>query len=428
MTSSGRLRAMFAAALISVAGSQLTYVAIPWFVLQTTGSATRTGVVFAVELIAGAACGIPSGAVVERLGARRTLLLADALAVPLIATIPIAHGQGWLSFPLICAISAGTGMLSPAYLAATTVALTGLVGEDEELLTRANGHLAVIQQTGALGGKAVAGLLVALMGATNVLSIDAASYAVSFLILLAALPSHSRSATGPATETSSSPAGLLAGLRFLLRHPVIRPSVASIMVVNFAFQALMVAVPVAISRDGYDARWYGWTMASWGAGMIAGGLLVGRLVKRIAPLLLVCCGAAGLALGAVVLVVLGSTPPDLMAAFVVLGVSNSVIDAPFFAILTVQTPAMLRPKVFTALMTLSTISAPVGALAAGPLLDQYGARTTFVFCAAAIFVAMAAAISLWLAEHRRRTRDSSRSAISASTLAHTSAAAPDSVR
>ena len=182
---------MFAAALISVAGSQLTYVAIPWFVLQTTGSATRTGVVFAVELVAGAACGIPSGAIVERLGARRTLLLADAVAVPLIAAIPIAHGQGWLSFPLICAISAGTGMLSPAYLAATTVALTGLVGrEDAELLTRANGHLAVIQQTGALGGKAVAGLLVAMMGATNVLSIDAASYAISFLILFAALPSH----------------------------------------------------------------------------------------------------------------------------------------------------------------------------------------------------------------------------------------------
>ena len=62
-----------------------------------------------------------------------------------------------------------------------------------------------------------------------------------------------------------------------------------------------------------------------------------------------------------------------MAAFVVLGVSNSVIDAPFFAILTVQTPATLRPKVFTALLTLSTISAPIGALAAGPLLYYYGA-------------------------------------------------------
>lgn len=412
---------MFAAALISVAGSQLTYVAIPWFVLQTTGSATRTGVVFAVELVAGAACGIPFGAVVERLGARRTLLLADAVAVPLIAAIPIAHGQGWLSFPLICVISAGTGMLSPAYLAATTVALTELVGEDEELLTRANGHLAAIQQTGALGGKAVAGLLVALMGATNVLSIDAASYAFSFLILFAALPSHPRPATGPATEKSSSRAGLLAGLRFLMRHPVIRPTVASIMVVNLAFQALLVAVPVAISREGYDARWYGWTMASWGAGMIAGGLLVGRLVKRVAPLLLVCCGAASLALGAVVLVVLGTSPPDLTAAFVVLGVSNSMIDAPFFAVLTIETPAALRAKVFTALITLSTITTPVGALAAGPLLDRYGARATFVCCAAAIITAMAVAIPVWLAEHRRRTRVTARGpGISTSTLEHTS--------
>ena len=55
----------------------MTYLALPWFVLVTTGSATKMGIVLGVELLPTALLGIPSGAVVARLGARRTMMVAD---------------------------------------------------------------------------------------------------------------------------------------------------------------------------------------------------------------------------------------------------------------------------------------------------------------------------------------------------------------
>jgi MFS family permease len=71
------LRPLLAAELVSSLGSQMTFLALPWFVLVTTGSATRMGVVLGVELIPIGLFGIPSGAVVARLGARRTMILCD---------------------------------------------------------------------------------------------------------------------------------------------------------------------------------------------------------------------------------------------------------------------------------------------------------------------------------------------------------------
>ena len=62
--------ALLSSEVISSLGSQMTFLALPWFVLTTTGSTTRMGIVLAAELLPIALLGIPSGAVVSRLGAR----------------------------------------------------------------------------------------------------------------------------------------------------------------------------------------------------------------------------------------------------------------------------------------------------------------------------------------------------------------------
>ena len=61
--------ALLSAEVISSLGAQMTFLALPWFVLTTTGSTTRMGIVLAAELLPIALLGIPSGAVVSRLGA-----------------------------------------------------------------------------------------------------------------------------------------------------------------------------------------------------------------------------------------------------------------------------------------------------------------------------------------------------------------------
>ena len=86
------------AEVVSTTGTAMTFVALPWFVLVTTGSPAQMSLVLAVEIAPMALLGIPSGSLIGRLGARTTMLLSDALRAPLIALVPLLHWAGHLSF------------------------------------------------------------------------------------------------------------------------------------------------------------------------------------------------------------------------------------------------------------------------------------------------------------------------------------------
>ena len=62
--------ALVLAELISTLGSRMTYLALPWFVLVTTGSAAKMSVVLAVQILPMAILGVPSGTLVQKLGSR----------------------------------------------------------------------------------------------------------------------------------------------------------------------------------------------------------------------------------------------------------------------------------------------------------------------------------------------------------------------
>ena len=143
------IAALVAAEIISILGSRMTYLALPWFVLVTTGSAAKMSIVLAVEILPMAIFGIPSGMVVERLGARTTMLACDAARVPLLVALPILHAAGILHFSILLALVFLLGCFMAPYFAAQRVILPELVGEDETTIAQAN---SVIE-----GGTAFAG-------------------------------------------------------------------------------------------------------------------------------------------------------------------------------------------------------------------------------------------------------------------------------
>ena len=69
--------ALVAAEVISATGSQMTALALPWFVLTTTGSPSRMALVVAAEELPWALLGIPAGTAAARLGLRRTLVICN---------------------------------------------------------------------------------------------------------------------------------------------------------------------------------------------------------------------------------------------------------------------------------------------------------------------------------------------------------------
>ena len=176
------LLALLVAEVVSRLGSQMTFLALPWFVLVTTGSPTKMGIVLAVELAPVALLGIPSGTLVSRFGARKTMLVSDLARVPLMAALPILHAAGDLSFGVLLAFVAAFGCFAAPYFASQRVILPELLGSDQRVISQANSVLEGASQTSVLLGPPLAGVLIATLGAANVLYIDAATFAFSFVV------------------------------------------------------------------------------------------------------------------------------------------------------------------------------------------------------------------------------------------------------
>ena len=121
----------------------MTTVALPWFVLATTGSTTKMGLVLACQTLPAFVLGIPGGSVVAILGARRSLVLGDVLRAPLLIAVPVLHSVGVLSFPTLLALVTVIGVFSVPYAAAAGSLLPEIVGENEREVARAQAALQV---------------------------------------------------------------------------------------------------------------------------------------------------------------------------------------------------------------------------------------------------------------------------------------------
>ena len=147
------LAALVVAELVSLTGSAMTFVALPWFVLVTTGSTAKMGWVLAAELIPVGVFGIPAGTLVARLGAKRTMNISDAARGPLIALVPILHWSGDLSFPLLLAITFATGCFLAPYYASARLILPEVIGEHEQLVAQGSAFVQMVTQLTQLGGQ-----------------------------------------------------------------------------------------------------------------------------------------------------------------------------------------------------------------------------------------------------------------------------------
>ena len=98
------LAAVLIAEVVSTTGTEMTAVALPWFVLVTTGSPARMAGVMSMEFVGSTLLGLPSGRLAAALGSRRTMLLADLLRAPIVGLVPLLYAIGGLSYPVLLAV------------------------------------------------------------------------------------------------------------------------------------------------------------------------------------------------------------------------------------------------------------------------------------------------------------------------------------
>ena len=158
------MRAILAAEVISAVGTQMSFVALPWFVYTTSHSATKMGVVLAAQVLPAALLGIPSAVVVQRLGFRRTMLIADAVRGPLVAAVPALHLAGRLTLPLLLCLVFAVGVFSAPYASAQRLLIPVTFADDETLVVQGNALFDGVVRMAVLLGPAGAGLAIAAVG------------------------------------------------------------------------------------------------------------------------------------------------------------------------------------------------------------------------------------------------------------------------
>ena len=390
--------ALLAAEVISTTGAQMTWLALPWFVLITSGSATQTTFVVAAEVIGLALLGLPGGRVLGRLGSRRTMMLCDGARAPVMLVIPLLHWTGGLSFPILIAVAFTLGALAAPYFAAQKVIVPELIGEDEERVGEANALFQAATRVTLLAGPALAGLLIGVIGAPPVLVIDAATYLVSLALVAVFVPHR------PPLPQDDEHRDLRAGIRFIARDRLLRVWWPTIALGDAAWTAFFITVPVLVlDRFGHHPLIAGMLIASFGVGALIGnGIAFRFLTRRFAGLGVI---ATFVMFQALPLWLLWMPLPALGLAALILvsGIANGLVNPSLHTITTLRVPPPLRPNVLTTAMVGWAAVNPLGLFVTGPVLDAFGTTPVLVGFAA-MQTAMMAVVALSSARELGRQR------------------------
>ena len=365
--------ALLAAEVASLTGSQLNAVALPWFVLTTTGSAVRMSWVMAAYFLPAALFGIVGGGWAGRVGARRWMILSDLCRFPLTAAVPVLHALGCLSFPLLLLLVFLTGAFWAPYMASQQTVLASVTGEDEQALARSGSLLHGATRTAVVLGPPAGAALVVVVGAPTVLLIDAASFLVAAaLVGWVVADRGSPPQDAPMRSKVREAVGALRRDRLLLLWSV------GTMITEAAGQALLASFPVLVTlhfRAGVGM--VGALLACFGAGALTGSLL--------APLVLRRTTAVGLATWAKALQVVTLIPlafplppPAFGAVLAVWGVFVGLTNGPAAAVRLLRLPVRLRTEAMAVVTTVTLLGGTAGLLLVGISFEQFGTRVPLI--------------------------------------------------
>jgi len=360
------------AQFVSVLGSQMSIVAIPWFVLTTTGSPGLMTLVLVAEALPLAVFGIPAGVIVDRCDLKKLMVWLDVGSAVVTAAIPLLYLSGSLEFWMILVLAALLSTLRSPRMSARLTLVPILVGEDEVSMDRVNAVLQAMVQLTIILGPITAGMLIPVIGNEYVILADAATFVISAAVITAGV--RYRRSSVPTRATSSSDA-LREGIRYAWSQPLIRTMILVGVSSMFGFYAVLgVGLPV-FTRDVLHAgpETLGWLFGCWGAGAIVGLFAQSRLARR------------GLRIrgfiysGSLLALALALSVPPLMrgivptaAAFFVAGAADGPLTAVTQTILQLNTPARLRGRVFASYIAATMTATPIALLAFAPVVERWG--------------------------------------------------------
>ncbi|MFC7530297.1 MFS transporter [Actinoplanes sp. GCM10030250] len=363
-----------AADLISVSGTWMQVLALNWLILSATGSATAMGAVVMLQSLPVLLLGSWGGALADRIPARPMLIACQAIRA-MLALALILPSNNWL----IYGVALVSGVISS--FEGPVLGRFGSSLVPRESLGSALALGSVLSSAGRIGGMALGGVLIGITGPAILFLINAVSYLAVIFSLLAMRTGEMRTlAVADPTD-----GGIMAGLRYLIRQPVVLIVLALSFVLGSLgrnYQVSMAAM-VAGPLEGSSGS-YGLLSTAFAVGAVAGGLLLagsGRSTLRVLlgtgfliSVLQLCSGLAPNVLG-------------FAALILPIAAGAVVFDTVVSTRIQLDTCERMRGRVLATVGIVSSLSGIVGAPAVGWMCDTVGARGALVLAGAVTTVA-----------------------------------------
>lgn len=400
----GRRRSLYGlmtAYTVSLFGTRLTMIALPWLVLVTTGSATRTGfVVFceAVPLVVGKTL---VGPYIDRVGARPFAVTADLLSAAVVGLVPVCYWLGVLPFWTLLVLSAAIGLVrGPGDVAKRT--MTPEVAEKAGIpLERASGLMGTLERLAGTAGPAASGALVAFLSPLWAMTANALCFVISAAVLASTGPRREWRAGLVGNEAREAQEGgedrgngedgddgegyrerLAAGVRFLRQDRLLRSIAVMLSVTNLvdaAYGSLL--IPVWADRIGGGPAAIGALGSVFGIAAVAGASLATGFAHRLRrrPTYVIAFLIAGpprflvLAFHLPLWAVLSVAVCDGLA----IGFVNPILNA----VLLERIPRPLLGRVSALTDSVGSAGVPLGPMLAGAAVTAAGLSPVLFACA-----------------------------------------------
>jgi MFS family permease len=388
------LYSLFTATAVGQAGNMMTVVAGPWFVLELTGSAAKTGLVGAALVLGGVVPAVLGGPLVDRLGFKRGSVLADVGSAVTVAAVPLMHAAGVLEYWHLLVLVFLLSSINTQGDTARFGLVPGLARAAGMARERVNSMDRATVRFGSLLGPLVAGLLIALIGAPNVLLVDAGTFLLSAVLVGLGVPSRfNRAGDADQRERTDYRAELRAGWRFVTRSHLLLSMVLIATIGNALDKPLTTVVAPVYAREVFDsAGALGLMVGAFGGGALLGTLAFGAVGRRWPrrPTFLACFVAAPL----VGFGTLALTPSlgVVVAAVFLAGLLAGPINPIYETVIQEHTPPAMLGRVFGTVTALAFALIPVGSVLAGVSIQRFGTVPTILGMGAVYLLVTLAAV------------------------------------
>jgi MFS family permease len=391
----GRFVALFTADVVSVLGTRVSMLAIPWLVLVTTGSATKMGLVAGAEMLPYVLSGVLAAPLADRLGVRRATIIVDAgsaLAMAGIAAAP-RLGFGWLL--VLVAVAGATRGLGDRV---KHVMLRPLAEEAGIKVIRVTSAYEGFSRTAMLVGSAAGGLLIAWVGPLGAIWVDAASFASCALVVatVVRLPEGAIPPQAPQRYLVA----LRGGFRILWRDDLLPSMIVMLFALNMFNQAgVAVFIPVWVSEVLHTPEALGLVLGAFAAGAVLGSVVFTAIAPKLPMYQTFMLGA--LIAGAPRWLILGLTHDVLLVCVVtfVSGLAIAAVNPVIGAMLYERVPPELQTRAFGVCTAITFTGIPIGGVLGGLAVTGFGLDTAILV--AGVLCALATAGPwLWSRHHR----------------------------